>query len=100
MTSLYARSNAAVALPPTRPLSPPHSTFNPSPFIRHEHEGINQFPSLLPITALSLSIKSAIHQDNKGNCIFGTKKYWDQMYNDQLIDTAAAVDHRPSDAIN
>jgi len=52
-----------------------------------------RYPSKIHSTRRSLS---SIHQDEDGNCVFGKKDYWDEMYGGQQLVTD--VDYYPQDA--
>ena len=47
------------------------------------------------LSAATPNPSTAIHQDEDGNCIFGKKEYWDQMYDGDLEE--GDIDQRPSD---
>jgi len=52
-------------------------------------------PATIHSTRLSSS-STGIHQDEDGNCVFGKKDYWDEMYGGQQLVTDA--DYYPQDA--
>jgi len=104
---------------PLRPLQPPRLPIQPSSSSALRSCRISPL-LVLPIispTTLSLSSKPAIHQDEEGNCVFGKKEYWDEIYsgttgvngddtinnNDGSITTTTTVivapeDRRPSES--
>mmetsp|Transcript_33950 Transcript_33950/g.62406 ORF Transcript_33950/g.62406 Transcript_33950/m.62406 type:complete len:320 (-) Transcript_33950:961-1920(-) len=69
---------------PTRhsPLQPPRLSILPSSLSTLRSRRISSL-LIAPITSattVSSKSKPAIHQDEEGNCVFGKKEYWDEIY--------------------
>ncbi len=67
-------------------------------FISSSHHVVQRKQSNLFVPRLPFA-KSPIHQDDEGNCVFGKKEYWDEMYSENNGNLRVTdVDYRPSDA--